>query len=131
MDLYTYIASSNPYQAKAILHKYGYSIKDVRTESDLGSCLKQLVAYEGEDAFNDVLENHPDKNVLLEKSLLEKKQDYKNFDGDKHHCNCGCNDRRYMNFGGDNTNAIKPTNQVGIFIIASALLLATAIIVKK
>lgn len=132
MDIYTYVATSNPYQAKSILHKYGYSAKDVQTEADLGLCLKKLVAYEGQNAFNDVLSSHPDKEVLVEKYLIDNKDTKeKNFQGD---CSCG-NCRRgneYMNFSGAiETASNKSKSEIGLFIIASALLLATAIISKN
>jgi hypothetical protein len=135
MDIYTYVATSNPYQAKSILHKYGYSAKDVQTEADLGVCLKKLVAYEGQNAFNDVLSSHPDKEVLVEKYLVDNKgnkSEYKNCDGG---CSCGgCNSKRneYMNFSGAlDTASNKSKSEIGLFIIASALLLATAIISKN
>ena len=73
MDIYTYVAACNPYQAKSILHKYGYSTKGVKHEGDLGVCLKQLVAYEGEDAFHDVLDSHPDKGVIMERFQVTKR----------------------------------------------------------
>jgi hypothetical protein len=132
MDIYTYVATSNPYQAKSILHKYGYSAKDVQTENDLGYCLRKLVAYEGEPAFTDILSSHPDKEVLIEKYVSENKSntnnEYKNCSGD-----CGCSKRaenHYMNFSGAEASS-KSSNQVSVFILVSALLLATAIIVKK
>jgi hypothetical protein len=132
MDLYTYVAHCNPYQAKAILHKYGYSVRGVNNENDLGVCLKKLVAYEGEDAFNDVLESHPDKGVLIEKHLSETKKDSNtnscNCNGK---CNCNKHDMHYMNFNGAESQASKSTRDVGFIIIASALLLASAIIVKR
>jgi hypothetical protein len=130
MDIYTYVATSNPYQAKSILHKYGYSAKDIQTEDDLGICLKKLVAYEGENAFNDILSSHPDKEVLIEKYVSESKSnstpEYKNCGGD---CGCKKSEPHYMNFSGDASS--KSSNQVSVFILVSALLLATAIIVKK
>ena len=130
MDIYTYIAASNPYQAKSILHKYGYSAKDVRTEKDLGNCLKTLVAYEGEDAFNDILESHPDKNVIMEKFSVQTDSE-KNFGGG---CGCGCNkcksDINYSNFIGLEKMS-KSAKEVSTYIFAAALLLAAAIIVKK
>ncbi len=134
MDIYTYVASSNPYQAKAILHKYGYSTQGVQDEEDLGVCLKKLVAYEGEDAFNDILSNHPDSNVLIEKFNSEKKDSlqYTNYSG--HGCSCGCknNDKNYNNFSGDaTTKTSSSTKEVSVFIMAAALMLAAAIIVKK
>jgi len=133
MDLFTYVASSNPYQAKAILHKYGYSIVDAKDEKDLGICLKKLVAYEGEKALHDILESHPDKGVILEKFSSEKKSDSKNCDGGGCSCHsCRMKELQYMNFSGnqDNQNN-RSVKEVGIFVISAALLLAAAIIVKK
>lgn len=132
MDIYTYVASCNPYQAKAILHKYGYSTQGVRDKSDLGVCLKSLVAYEGEDAFNDILESHPDKNVLIEKYQQENKKEDKNFAGG---CGCGCGgrckgDMAYSNFMGMEQMS-KSSREVSAYILAGAMLLAAAIIVKK
>lgn len=130
MDIYTYVASCNPYQAKSILHKYGYSTKGVSNERDLGVCLKQLVAYEGEDAFHDVLDSHPDKGVIVEKYGMEKKAtEYKNCDGGS--CNCRHHERQYMNFSGSDALGGKSTKEVSTYILAAALLLAAAIIVKK
>lgn len=129
MDIYTYVASSNPYQAKAIIHKYGYSAKNVKDNGDLGICLKKVVAYEGENAFNDVLDSHPDKNVLIEKYSLENKKEanFSNANG----CGCKSHDMQYMNFVGNENQNKSSTKEIGIIIIASALLLASAIIVKK
>jgi hypothetical protein len=129
MDIYTYVASSNPYQAKAIIHKYGYSAKNVKDNGDLGICLKKVVAYEGENAFNDVLDSHPDKNVLIEKYSSENKKDanFSNANG----CGCKSHDMQYMNFVGNENQNKSSTKEIGIIIIASALLLASAIIVKK
>ena len=134
MDLYTYIASSNPYQAKALLYKYGYSTEGVRNDEDLGVCLKKLVAYEGVNAFNDVLSSHPDKEVIIEKFASENKTENKNSDSN---CSCNsCNHKRnelqYMNFNGlSDAISNKSKSEVSVFILVSALLLATAIIVKK
>lgn len=129
MDIYTYVASSNPYQAKAIIHKYGYSAKNVKDNGDLGICLKKVVAYEGENAFNDVLDSHPDKNVLIEKYSSENKKEanFSNANG----CGCKSHDMQYMNFVGNENQNKSSTKEIGIIIIASALLLASAIIVKK
>lgn len=129
MDIYTYVASCNPYQAKAIIHKYGYSTTNVKNEGDLGICLKKIVAYEGENAFNDVLDSHPDRNVLIEKYSAENKKEanFSNANG----CGCKSHDMQYMNFVGNENQNKSSTKEIGIIIIASALLLASAIIVKK
>lgn len=139
MDIYTYISTSNPYQAKAILHKYGYSTTGVKDAEDLGACLKQLVAYEGENAFNDILSSHPDMGVIVEKYNSEKKENFMNYNGNNQNgCNCGCSgcgkqsDRNYNNFSGDAAaNMTKSSKEVSAFILAAALMLAAAIIVKK
>jgi hypothetical protein len=138
MDIYTYISTSNPYQAKAILHKYGYSTQGVKDAEDLGACLKQLVAYEGESAFSDILGSHPDIGVIIEKYNSEKKENFMNYNGNNANgCGCGCsanrqNDRNYNNFSGDVANvASRSSREVSAFILAAALMLAAAIIVKK
>ena len=129
MDIYTYIANNNPYQAKSILHKYGYSIKDVKDNNDLGKCLKMLVGYEGEDALNDVLDSHPDKNVIVERYQSTQTTE-KNFNGGCGCHKCSTSDIAYSNFMGMESMS-KSSKEVSIFIIASALILASAIIAKK
>ena len=119
MDIYTYVASSNPYQAKAIIHKYGYSAKNVKDNGDLGICLKKVVAYEGENAFNDVLDSHPDKNVLIEKFSSDNKKEanFSNANG----CGCKSHDMQYMNFVGNDNQIKGSSKELGIIIVASAL----------
>jgi hypothetical protein len=131
MDIYTYVAESNPYQAKAILHKYGYSVRNAKTKSDIGQCLKDLVLYEGEDALRDIIDSHPDKGIILE--LYQPKEKINECKGDS----CGCakcisKELQYMNFNGkDEEKSGRSIREVSIFILASALLLASAIIVKR
>jgi len=146
MDIYTYIASSNPHQAKALLYKYGYEPQNVSDESDLGICLKKLVAYEGENAFHDILTYHPDTNVIIEKYENEKptnnrESNFLNVSGQpmvmNHGCvGCGCGgnrDRNFSNLSGDSdeSKSQKSKSEVNVFIMAAALMLAAAIIVKK
>ena len=97
MDAYTYIAVNNPSFAKSICHKYGYNVASVRTSADLGKCLKQLVAAEGQPAFEDIMSQHPDREVLIE---LEKKNNPSTLsangggdddDDSGKSNNCGCN----------------------------------------
>lgn len=131
MDLYSYVAQSNPYQAKAIIHKYGYSTKGVKDSDDLGICLKKVVAYEGEDVFYDVLDSHPDRDVIVERYLINAK---KNDDDKKCNCSghgCSCHRDRYMNFNGNPDTPSKSVRDTSMYIMAAALLLAAAIIVKK
>jgi hypothetical protein len=66
ISIYQYIASNDPYSAKSICNKYGYSLKDVQTANDLAVCLEQLVAVEGEAAFKDIVALHPDKDLIVD-----------------------------------------------------------------
>lgn len=127
MSIYTSVASSNPYHAKAVLHKYGYKATNVRTTEDLGLCLQKLVAAEGEPALKDIAEGHPDKGLLLEMFSIEKKDDFKNYSGD---CPCRCRER-FMSFDAKSDKPSSVTRETNIYILAAALLLAAAIIVKK
>jgi hypothetical protein len=127
MDLYTYTATNNPHLAKSLLHKFGYSANNVKTNEDLGICLRQLVSQEGESAFFDILENHPDKGVIIEMYNSQNKENNK-----KDYNSCSCCQKNYMNFSGQAEN--KPSSiskETSVFILASALILAAAIISKK
>lgn len=127
MNIYSYVATTNPYHAKAILHKYGYKATNVRNAEDLGLCLKQLVAVEGETALKDVIEGHPDKGLIVEQFGIVKNEDFKNYTGD---CPCRCRERfNSFDAKGDKPSAI--TRETNVYILAAALLLAAAIIVKR
>lgn len=127
--LYQYIADADPYSAKAICSKYGFSLADAGQTSDIAECLEQVVAQNGQQAFLEILALHPDKDLILEQygspsmgtATTEKKP-------------CGC--------GGDHakSNAVLDKyvpsesstvmQQGNIFLIAAALLLAVAIITR-
>ena len=143
MDVYGYIADANPYVAKGLCHKYGYETTGVRSKSDLGVCLKQLVATQGQNAFIDMMENHPDKDVILELFANNAKPEvqYMNADGQGNNSGqsrgCGgckgCggnNDRQYSNADGSAAGNSNVTI-TSAAIIAGALLLAVAIISKS
>lgn len=71
MNVYSYIAESNPQGCFEICKKYGFfQVADVKEMSDV---LQTIVGMENEDAFKDVMDLHPDKAVILE--LFEKKID--------------------------------------------------------
>ena len=67
ITMYEYVASHNPGMAISILNKYGYKPNEHTTSSkDLGVCLANLIATEGETALKDVVDMHPDKEVIIE-----------------------------------------------------------------
>jgi len=127
--MYSYVAASNPYFAKSLLHKFGYVVEK---DQPLGNALQQLVAYEGEPALMAIIENNPDKELFMEyfEKSMPKKED------------CGCNKGNdklieYMNFSGQIQAAAqlqenqKTTSQTSLMVLAGAMLIAFAIISKK
>lgn len=143
MNIYTYVANSNPSMAKAICHKYGYKISGVQSKDDLGLCLEQLVAKEGETALIDIVNNHPDKDLIVE--ITEKNKpvvqentmqlvgssNYQSLQQQRQYAD-------FMNFMGEDiktkeshsvTNNIAA--QTNTFLLASAFLLGVAIISRK
>lgn len=69
MNVYQYIAYSNPDAANELCNKHGYY--QIQSIDELADCLQSIVARKGESAFKDIMELHPDKEVVLE--LFEKK----------------------------------------------------------
>lgn len=118
MNIFEYITQGDPYAAKAICNKYGYDVQNVQSSSDMAVCLNQLVAEVGEPAMKDVLEMHPDKDVILEAFSSAAT------------ASSGCDCKK----GKKNSYFPEPSSQVKeshLFIFAGALLLAAAIIAKN
>ena len=125
MDVYRYIAESNPKVAKDIIESFGYEFANT---PDMG--LSQLVSREGENALKVIMENHPDKDIIIE-MFSEKKQTS---------CGCGCNERRiesFVNASGNDSSKEKETSistvaqQTNVMILVSALFIFTALMIKK
>jgi len=70
MNVYLYIAENNPDAAYEICKKYGYF--NVQSIEELGTCLQDIVSKNGQDSLQEILEIHPEKEVILE--LFEKKK---------------------------------------------------------
>ena len=133
MNVFHYIAETNPYAAKSVCHSLGYKISNVKNSEDLGNCLQKIVAQEGEEGFKKVMEHHPDKDVLVE--LFGKpEREYVNATGNESGCRCGCHNpmgyhhEHYLSFDGKSEN--RSVSQANTFIIAAALILAVAVISK-
>jgi len=71
MNVYHYIAENNPDAANEVCNKYGFF--QINSIDELANCLQQIVAQDGEGSFKEVMELHPDKDVLIE--LFDKKKD--------------------------------------------------------
>lgn len=141
MNVFKYVAESNPNGAVQIINSFGY---DVTNTSDLGRSLSELVSEVGEPAFKKVMDNHPDKDVILE---LYGSEDTKEKDKE---CGCdSCQNKRknaehlsYLNATGNGTFADEKSNnsttnthllanQTNVILVVSALFIATALILKK
>ena len=141
MNVFKYVAESNPNGTIQIINSFGY---DVTSTSDLGRSLSELVSEVGESAFKKVMDNHPDKDVILE--LYSPKTEDKS-------TSCGCDSCRnrvrnneymeYLNVSGKGTfaddksiasntsNTHLLANQTNVILVVSALFIATALILKK
>jgi len=125
MDVYKYVAESNPVVAQGIIESFGYEHANT---PDMG--LSQVVAKVGEPALKKVMENHPDKEIILE--MFSKNSDTS--------CNCGCDSKRHEGFlnanGGEVAKEKENTSsmiaqQTNAMILVSALFIFTALIIKK
>lgn len=126
MTIYDYIAINDPDFVRVICNKYGYSIQNVQTVDQLGVCLQQIVAEEGEGVFREIVDQHPDKDLILEMYASEAATAAP---GEKK-CKCdgkGSKVQEYLQ-AASGSNGLQQGN---LFLIAAALILAVAIIVKK
>jgi len=112
-----------------IVNSFGYEITN---RSDLGRSLRELVANVGEPALVKVLENHPDKDVILEVfQSTEKKESGCGCGG-----NCGKAKNAYFNASGTDDTQQKQAsvafyNQLNTLVLAGAFVVALALITKK
>ena len=125
MDVYKYVAESNPIVAQGIIESFGYEHANT---PDMG--LSQVVAKVGEPALKKVMENHPDKEIILE--MFSDKQTST--------CGCGCGARKqegFLNADGnfakekESTSSSMIAQQTNAMILVSALFIFTALMIKK
>ena len=129
MSVYQYVADNDPRGAEMIINSFGYEVTD---RTNLGQSLTELVSQIGEPALKKVMENHPDKEIILEM--------FGNESNDKKSCGCkSCtsNHEKYLNATGDTTNN-PPTksqdviaNQTNVILLVSALFISVALIYKN
>jgi hypothetical protein len=128
VNIYSYVAASNPYFAKSLAHKYGYEFDK---QQSLSSVLQQLVSYEGEPVLMEMIENHPDKELFMEyydKKKTTNKEEKPNEVNQM---------AQYMNFTGQIEAAKQTaenrrlTQDTSLMVLAGAVLIAFAIMTKK
>ena len=127
MDVYNYVAKNNPQKASEIISSFGYKVID---RNNMGKNLKSLVANEGEPALKMILENHPDKDVILE--LYSPTSN-----GLHYSCPCdGCKEKRmfdkFLNASGQEVSeAKKVETNFSLVFLAGIFALSIAILSKN
>ena len=77
MSLYYHIIYSNPSEAEALCNEYGYQPQS----DDEGALALQEISDSSTQGFWDVMNIHPDKEVLMEMFNGNNKKGYHNADG--------------------------------------------------
>jgi hypothetical protein len=120
IDVFDYIASNNPRACKQILQDFDYVANSRNTAQNL----RDLVNLEGEDAVVEIMKYHPDRSYFEpDKSSKKLESMFDKFEKEKY---------AYLNATGSNqTVKTEHSNQTNTIILASAIILAFAIISKK
>lgn len=124
VNIYSYVAASNPYFVKCLAHKYGYTFDKSQR---LGSVLEQLVAMEGEPVLMEIIENNPDKELFydyFQKKFPKKEEDKKESTPSF---------MEYMNFSGAQSAMTlaenkRITTETSIMVLAGSVIIALAIL---
>jgi hypothetical protein len=114
MNVYSYIAENNPNDANQICVKNG--LDDADTTETLAFYLQTIVAQNGVDSLKEILNLHPDKEVILELYQEPTKIDDKNVFEVK---------ATPLNADGQSSNIAQNTNT---FILLGAIVVSLAII---
>jgi hypothetical protein len=128
MTVYKYIAYANPDAALELCGKYGYY--QIQNEEELAYCLQSIVARKGETALKDIMELHPDKEVVLE--LFEKKVETKpeppiQVMEQKRERDCSC----MLNADGQSAQNQGIASQTNLMILVAAMVVSISIISMK
>jgi hypothetical protein len=138
MNVYLYIAQNNPDAAYEICKKYGYF--NINSIEELANALQGIVAEHGQDSLKEILEIHPEKEVILEvfddkkkvnevplEEVLQKVFD-KNKPVEKEKSDCSCMKNADASV---NTAPSTAVNQTNTYILVGALIVSLAIISMK
>ena len=109
MSVYYYIAQINPDESFSVCRANGFT--DIYTTEELADTL-QVIAASGESGLKQVLEIHPDKEVILELFEIKPKQM-----------------QTFMRADGKPTS--KLVSQTNAFILVGAIIVSLAIISSK
>ena len=135
MNVYQNIAYNNPDAANEICKKYGYY--QVENIDELAYCLQKIVADDGENSFLEIMNLHPDKDVITEifaKSVtpaeVNKVVPQPQIILQEPKTECSCNK---LNATGDTQTQEKHSivTQTNTYILLGALIVSMAIISMK
>jgi hypothetical protein len=141
MNLYLYIAENNPDAAYEICKKYGYF--NINSIEELSNALQSIVAEHGQDSLKEILEIHPEKEVILEvfddkkkvneiplEEVLQKVFD-KNKPVEKEKSDCSCMKNADASVSAVSVAPSAAVNQTNTYILVGALIVSLAIISMK
>ena len=139
MNVYLYIAQNNPDAAYEVCKKYGYF--NVQSFEDLAASLQSIVAEHGESALKEVLDIHPDKEVILEMNDKKKVEEppleviiQKVFDRNKpveKDCSCMKNADATAAAVSAQPQQSASVSQTNTYILVGALIVSIAILSMK
>jgi len=131
MNVYSYIAQSNPDGCYEICKKYGFF--QVSNIDEMSDTLQTIVGKGNEEGLKDIMDLHPDKGVILE--LFQIKEDGAMT---KAQCDAKLNAegtavrmRRRRMVGADSSKGT--ASQTNTYILVGAIIVALAIVssIKK
>jgi hypothetical protein len=132
MNIYEYIARSNPQGVRMVIQQFGYRITDNRK---MGDNLRMLVAQEGEPALREIAKLHPDRDLILEVFNEPKEEkpcsckDKENFLGaDATLSSAVLANNQQQNQASDSTKLAMQTNTL---VFLATAIIVTALIVNK
>jgi len=117
MNVYRYIAETNPNEANDICEKNG--LMGARSIDGIAFYLQSIVAQNGEVALKEILSLHPDKDVIIE--MFQPKEEPKPVE---------ITTSKTMNADGQQTTSTLPY-QTNTYILIAAVIVSIAIISSK
>lgn len=126
MNVYQYIAESNPDASYELCNQYG--VYDIQSFNELSSGLMGIVAQDGEDGFKKVMDLHPDKEVVLELFQVVSEPP-KPEPAPVVVKDCGCDGSSNMMNANGLTNTINAVNS-GLAMNTNTIILISALIVS-
>ncbi len=127
MNIYQYIAHNSPDECFQFCNKYGYY--EIANIDELGEVSEVIVSQHGEKAFKEILQYHPDREVILEVYQKMPQARTLQFEGESVPFEKNPLHAKYFNAEGDSGG--KLVNQTNLFILVGAIVISFAILSNK